>query len=341
MLKRKNIRIGVCMLLIMCVLCSCGRKTENNDKDGNTSNLPEVTTTYTTYVRDKDGNITKVDEGFVDENGNDVSTIDKETETEAEIDPNKKTEVEPGKLVYLESKMRNDGVPLYQMIAYAELKKGFDFSFETMRINGIDYFNDNYEVDKKYVDAYSIKISDDTVDNARYLVTFSCTEEFGLEDIELTAKNFSNEEYNKDVEAKFEIDDLSNIDFHKTYSSTLHFIQVGEHYYLWDQKVPKKIIATDEEYTYKTAITPDTIIWASEGGSSDELFTTIAANYKWANELHGRTFDSEYATLTLEEIDGELCLVKTAREDLEDETSNPAYVTYTEEGYDTLYFVIV
>lgn len=241
----------------------------------------------------------------------------------------------------IESKI-DDGDGMHEMLVYAELAKGFEFDFENMEIKGIPYYNSNYSVDGKHVDGSSIKLSDGSKDTERYLLMFACTEEFSLEEISLEAYNLSNSEFKTDIRIGSNVISLDEVDLHQTYSSSIHFISVGGHYYVWDQYVPKVYLPCEDSGMCRVAVTEETIIWSGEGGSVEELFTAISDNYGWANELDGEIFDSRYSSLSYENIEGYgACLVKTARTDIEDETANPNYITFTERGHETMYFVIV
>lgn len=239
------------------------------------------------------------------------------------------------KWAQVETRRDDDG--LYMMLVYAESTKGFEPDFEDMKIAGIGYYND----DGHYVDGDSIRLSDGSGDAERYLLTLTSDREFTLDSVDLSVYNFSNEAFDSNTEIYPQPVSLSDVDLHRTFDSPTHFISVNGHYYVWDQTVPKKNLGQREENTYSVAITEDTIIWTGEGGSVEELFTELYNNSSWALENGGETYETEYAELTLEELDGKLCLVKTVRTDMEEPEADPNYIAYTEPGYGTMYFTII
>lgn len=228
---------------------------------------------------------------------------------------------------------------LYQMLLVADIEHGFYPDFEAMTICGIPFYNESD--DGKFIDGFAqdVIISEDS--ESRYIITLSCSDDFTVDDIILYAVNQSNDSYPENSKTAIKEINISDMNTHKTVPSTMHFFSSEGDYYIWNEAKDKLILPTDEGYV-KVAITPESILWMSNKGSAEKLFQNILDNSKWASYMDGETYDSEYAELSLEEIDGYgLCLVKTGRTNVDEERTNPPYIAYTEPGYGTIYFSIV
>ena len=332
--KNKQLMLIIILLIIGIVTLSyiskSKDKNENQDKPIPSIEIDETHITH--YKKDDDTIVTITDKETIEDNTkNEEQEIDIKSDI-AVID-------------YIEANVHQDEIDdhekLYQMLLYAELENGFSFDFENMMINGIPYYNENYENDLKFVDATFTIISDNN-DIDRYIVTLTCTDEFTIDDVKLDAYNDSNDNYDKNIKANLHIIDIIDADLHRTSASPTHFIELNNHYYLWAQNDGRIYPSSKNDNEYCVGITDKSILWMSDGASSEELFTEIANNAKWANAIDWELFETEYATLTLEKDDENgLYLMKTARTDIEDEKSNPSYIAYDKDGYGTIYIVIL
>lgn len=244
-------------------------------------------------------------------------------------------------VVKLEKKMSlSENDSFYQMTMISDMEYGFYPDFEDMKINGKDASSET-DNDKLYAEGEAFPIMNEDGIPARYLITLTCTEEFELEDVELYAINIDNKNYPLDVRTLYKEVSIRDIDTHLTTPSTLHFFSSEGDYYLWNEAAEKVYLDADDGYI-KVAITEDSILWKSQNGSAEKLFKHIVDNSKWASYMNGDVYDSDYATLSLEEVEEHgLCLVKTGRTDVDAEKTNPPYIAYTEPGFNTIYLSIV
>lgn len=342
-MKKKNkilcsIIIVIILAIANCMLISTMKNKQKEDENSQPS--PNIVEEHVTHYRQDDGTLITVKDGEEDESKEEPKP--QETEESSEIvDIYAKWAVIDYTKATVDEHEHDDHEYLYQMLLYAEIENGFSFDMQNLVVNGINYYNNNYDIDKQFCDGNFRIIGDtDTID--RYIVTITCSEEFTIDDIKLVLYNNNNDDFSENAKSAIDVIDISEMNLHQTNASTTHFIELNGHYYLWAQNDGRIYPTAKNENEYCVGITESSITWMSDGASIEELFTEIVNNAKWSNSVDGELFDSEYATLTLEKDDENgFYLMKTARTDVDDATSNPSYIAYTKEGYGTIYIVIV